>query len=123
MAHKLHISVIVGIAALMLGAQSALAKPPELTTKNPNRAAFVRAARFFKEGQRTAPVSVNLSVGQDPNRAAFVRAARFFKESQRITPVASSPEHADFWNYESGVKVADASPGVAPEELATLYGG
>jgi hypothetical protein len=30
----------------------------------------------------------------------------------------------DFWNYESqtGAKVADTSPGVAPQELASLYG-
>jgi hypothetical protein len=31
-------------------------------------------------------------------------------------------EPADFWNYESGAKVADTTPGVAPEELASLFG-
>lgn len=29
---------------------------------------------------------------------------------------------SDFWNYQSNVKIADTSPGVAPEDLATLYG-
>lgn len=31
-----------------------------------------------------------------------------------------SHEPVDFWNYASGTKVADSSPGVAPEDLATL---
>src|SRR4029453_6332790 len=66
--------------------------------------------------------SQNLSTGQATDRAAFVRAAKFYKESQRITPTAGSPRPADFWNYDSGVKVADASPGVRPQDLATLYG-
>ena len=34
-----------------------------------------------------------------------------------------SPEHADFWNYESGSKVADSSPGVPPQDLAALFSG
>ena len=33
-----------------------------------------------------------------------------------------SAEPVDFWNYESGRKVADSSPGVSPEGLANLYG-
>lgn len=37
--------------------------------------------------------------------------------------LAGSPEPADFWNYESGAKVADSSPGVAPENLAQLTVG
>ena len=35
----------------------------------------------------------------------------------------SSQEHADFWNYESNAKVADSSPGVAPQDLAKLFAG
>jgi hypothetical protein len=35
----------------------------------------------------------------------------------------SSQEHPDFWNYESNAKVADFSPGVAPQELAKLFAG
>jgi hypothetical protein len=35
----------------------------------------------------------------------------------------ASPEHADFWNYESGAKVADSSPRMPPQDLATLYSG
>jgi hypothetical protein len=31
-------------------------------------------------------------------------------------------EPPDFWNYESGAKVADTTPGVAPDELASLFG-
>ena len=35
--------------------------------------------------------------------------------------VAAAP---DFWNYDaSGQKVTDASPGVAPEELAAMFAG
>jgi hypothetical protein len=35
--------------------------------------------------------------------------------------VATAP---DFWNYDAnGNKVANASPGVAPEDLATTFGG
>jgi hypothetical protein len=33
----------------------------------------------------------------------------------------SSQERSDFWNYESNAKVADASPGVAPQDLAKLF--
>jgi hypothetical protein len=33
----------------------------------------------------------------------------------------SSQEHPDFWNYESNAKVADFSPGVAPQDLAKLF--
>jgi hypothetical protein len=89
MTRKRYITLIVGIAALVLGAELAMAMPPEVTAQ------------------------------QDPDRAAFVRAARFFKESQRITPVAGP----DFWNYESGVKVADTSPGVLPQDLAKVWAG
>ena len=35
----------------------------------------------------------------------------------------SSQEHPDFWNYESNAKVADFSPGVAPQDLAKLFAG
>jgi hypothetical protein len=35
----------------------------------------------------------------------------------------SSQEHSDFWNYESNAKVADSSPGVAPQDLAKLFAG
>jgi hypothetical protein len=72
MTRKILITAVLGVAVLMLGASSALAK--------------------------YAPHS---------GAAASV----------------VSPEHADFWNYESGAKVADSSPGVPPEDLATLYGG
>lgn len=30
-------------------------------------------------------------------------------------------QNVDFWNYESGAKVADSSPGVAPSDLAQLF--
>lgn len=34
-------------------------------------------------------------------------------------------QHADFWNYDAntGVKIANTSPGVAPDELAQLWSG
>ena len=32
-------------------------------------------------------------------------------------------EPVDFWNYESGVKVADSTPGVPPGDLAQLFSG
>jgi hypothetical protein len=35
----------------------------------------------------------------------------------------SSQERSDFWNYESNAKVADSSPGVAPQDLAKLFAG
>jgi hypothetical protein len=35
----------------------------------------------------------------------------------------SLQEHPDFWNYESNAKVADFSPGVAPQDLAKLFAG
>jgi hypothetical protein len=34
-----------------------------------------------------------------------------------------SQEPADFWNYESRAKIADSSPGIAPDDLAKLYAG
>jgi hypothetical protein len=34
-----------------------------------------------------------------------------------------SQERSDFWNYESNAKVADSSPGVAPQDLAKLFAG
>jgi hypothetical protein len=37
--------------------------------------------------------------------------------------LAGSQEHSDFWNYESNAKVADSSPGVAPQDLAKLFAG
>jgi hypothetical protein len=37
--------------------------------------------------------------------------------------LAGSLEPADFWNYESGAKVADSSPGVSPENLAQVTVG
>jgi hypothetical protein len=33
----------------------------------------------------------------------------------------NSHEHPDFWNYESNAKVADTSPGIAPQDLAKLF--
>src|SRR5262245_38752094 len=92
MTRKRYIPLILGIAALVFGVQSAVAAMP-----------------------------VEPTARHDPDRA-FVRAAKFYKESQRITPTPGSPRPADFWNYDSGVKVADASPGVLPQDLATLYG-
>jgi hypothetical protein len=35
--------------------------------------------------------------------------------------VSDSHEHPDFWNYEANVKVADTSPGIAPQDLANLF--
>jgi hypothetical protein len=32
-----------------------------------------------------------------------------------------SHQRVDFWNYESGAKVSESSPGVAPSELALLF--
>ncbi len=32
-------------------------------------------------------------------------------------------ERSDFWNYEPNAKVADSSPGVAPQDLAKLFAG
>ncbi len=32
-------------------------------------------------------------------------------------------ERSDFWNYEPNAKVADSSPGVAPQDLAKLFVG
>jgi hypothetical protein len=59
--------------------------------------------------------------------AALALAAPSALASQppRTTPAAStgSSEHSDFWNYESGSKVTDTSPGVAPQDLATLFSG
>jgi hypothetical protein len=37
--------------------------------------------------------------------------------------LAGSSEPVDFWNYQSGAKVADTTPGVAPQDLATLFAG
>jgi len=37
--------------------------------------------------------------------------------------LAGSQEPSDFWNYESNAKVADSSPGVAPQDLAKLFAG
>jgi hypothetical protein len=37
--------------------------------------------------------------------------------------LAGSQEPSDFWNYRSNVNVADTSPGIAPQDLATLYAG
>jgi hypothetical protein len=34
-----------------------------------------------------------------------------------------SQQRSDFWNYESNAKVADYSPGVAPQDLAELFAG
>ena len=34
-----------------------------------------------------------------------------------------SQQRPDFWNYESNAKVADSSPGVAPQDLARLFAG
>ena len=50
---KRHITLTVGIAALMLGAGSALAKPPEVTARRDP--ALGQAATFFKESERTTP--------------------------------------------------------------------
>jgi hypothetical protein len=46
-------------------------------------------------------------------------------QAPRVDPAVSvgSPKHADFWNYESRVKVADSSPDVLPQDLASLYAG
>jgi hypothetical protein len=36
----------------------------------------------------------------------------------------SSVSHVDFWNYDaSGKKIADTSPGVAPDQLAQIWSG
>ncbi len=36
----------------------------------------------------------------------------------------SSVSHVDFWNYDaSGKKIADTSPGVAPDQLAEIWSG
>ena len=37
--------------------------------------------------------------------------------------LAGSQEPSDFWNYQSNAKVADTSPGVAPQDLAKLFAG
>jgi hypothetical protein len=34
-----------------------------------------------------------------------------------------SQQRSDFWNYQSNAKVADSSPGVAQQDLATLFAG
>lgn len=47
--------------------------------------------------------------------------------SLMVAPAAfgqGQPVHPDFWNYDqSGQKIANASPGVAPQDLGTLYSG
>lgn len=44
-----------------------------------------------------------------------------------VAPAAfgqGQPVHPDFWNYDqNGQKIANASPGVAPEDLGALYAG
>ena len=39
-----------------------------------------------------------------------------------IAPATAQAQPTDFWNYDpkTGEKIANSSPGVAPEELATL---
>lgn len=41
------------------------------------------------------------------------------------TEPAGVPRHVDFWNYDAntGEKIANSSPGVAPEDLARLWSG
>ncbi len=48
--------------------------------------------------------------------------AALLAPSAQAKPTSSS--HADFWNYDaSGTKIADTSPGIAPDRLAQLWSG
>ena len=51
--------------------------------------------------------------------AKQIRIERMLDARERGLGVTNTP--ADFWNYESGTKVADTSPGVASEDLARLF--
>ncbi len=46
------------------------------------------------------------------------------RPTSRALDVSSArKERSDFWNYEPNAKVADSSPGVAPQDLAKLFAG
>jgi hypothetical protein len=49
---------------------------------------------------------------------------RVVRPTSRALDVSSArKERSDFWNYEPNAKVADSSPGVAPQDLAKLFAG
>jgi hypothetical protein len=58
------------------------------------------------------------------DQAATVQARGSFWNLDPLTGNPTGPAgQQDFWNYDpaTGAKIADYSPGVAPEDLATLW--
>jgi hypothetical protein len=56
--------------------------------------------------------------------AVFAPAAQAEPTPSHRTQVGRAAVHVDFWNYDAGGnKIADTSPGVAPEQLAELWSG
>jgi hypothetical protein len=65
------------------------------------------------------------SAGNDGDRAQAVQPVGSFWRYDARTGNPTGPQgQPDFWDYDptTGEKIADTSPGVAPEDLAALWG-
>jgi hypothetical protein len=126
------ISLTIGIAAaaLAVGAPTALgdgrygSQEPILAQPDPMiEDGFAQAVAAKKALQRS-PVVSQRAVEPQWLTAERLRSEALNKKyglGGDAPVVAGSPKHADLWNYESRVKVADTSPGVLPQDLATIY--
>ncbi len=65
------------------------------------------------------------SAGNGGDRAQAVKPVGSFWRYDARTGNPTGPQgQPDFWNYDpaTGEKISDSSPGVAPEDLAALWG-
>jgi hypothetical protein len=104
--------IALGLAVAAIAPATAQAQPPDFWNYDPQTGEKIANSSPGVAPEELATLSsVSSGLSKTPDDRPFSRATN-----------VTQTKPTDFWNYDpqTGEKIANTSPGVAPEELATL---